>query len=97
MTQHTHKMVNGKRVDLTLEEIAELEARDAAYFADADIRKAAEIRLERNAKLAATDWTQAADIPQAIKDSYATYRQALRDLPQHSGFPNQIIFPTEPE
>jgi hypothetical protein len=28
---YTHKLVNGVRVDLTSEEIAELEARDAAY------------------------------------------------------------------
>lgn len=28
---YTHKMVNGERVDLTAQEIAELEARDAAY------------------------------------------------------------------
>lgn len=28
---YTHKIVNGERVDLTPEEIAELEARDAAY------------------------------------------------------------------
>lgn len=28
---HTHYMVNGERVDLTPEEIAELEARDAAH------------------------------------------------------------------
>jgi hypothetical protein len=28
---YTHKLVNGVRVDLTPEEIAELEARDAAY------------------------------------------------------------------
>jgi hypothetical protein len=90
-------MVNGERVDLTPEEIAELEARDAAYFADADIRKAAEVRSERNAKLAATDWTQAADVPQNVKEIYALYRQALRDLPTQSGFPNQVIFPTQPE
>jgi hypothetical protein len=31
MSQYTHNMVNGVRVDLTPEEIAELEARDAAY------------------------------------------------------------------
>jgi hypothetical protein len=31
MSQYTHKMVNGERVDLTPEEIAEFEARDAAY------------------------------------------------------------------
>ena len=28
---YTHKIVNGVRVDLTAQEIAELEARDAAY------------------------------------------------------------------
>ena len=28
---YTHKMVNGERVDLTPEEIAELETRDKAY------------------------------------------------------------------
>ena len=31
MSQYTHNMVNGERIDLTPEEIAELEARDAAY------------------------------------------------------------------
>jgi len=96
MTQHTHIMVNGERVDLTAEEIAELEARDAAYAAGADIRKAAEVRSERNAKLAATDWTQADDVPQAVKDSYAPYRQALRDLPAQSGFPNEVVWPIAP-
>jgi hypothetical protein len=30
---YTHKIVNGERVDLTAQEIAELEARDAAYVA----------------------------------------------------------------
>jgi hypothetical protein len=32
---YTHKMVNGKRIELTPEEIAELEARDAAYVPEA--------------------------------------------------------------
>jgi hypothetical protein len=31
MSQHTHKLVDGVRIDLTPQEIAELEARDAAY------------------------------------------------------------------
>jgi hypothetical protein len=33
MSQYTHNMINGVRVDLTTQEIAELEARDAAYVA----------------------------------------------------------------
>jgi hypothetical protein len=96
MTQHTHKMVDGERVDLTAEEIAELEARDVIYLANADTRKAVEVRAERNSKLVATDWTQASDVPQSVKDSYAPYRQALRDLPTQSGFPNEIVWPDAP-
>jgi hypothetical protein len=96
MTQHTHKLVNGIRVDLTPEEIAEIEAREAEWLAGADIRKAAKVREERNEKLAATDWTQAADVPQAVKDNYASYRQALRNVPSQDGFPWTIEWPTQP-
>lgn len=96
MTQHTHKLVNGVRVDLTPEEISQIEAEEANWLAGADARKAEFVRTERNAKLAATDWTQAADVPQAVKDSYASYRQALRDVPQQAGFPNQIVWPELP-
>ena len=83
-------------IPFTAEEEAEWDAMEAAYAAGADTRKAADIRIERNAKLAATDWTQAADVPQSVKDSYAPYRQALRDLPTQSGFPNQVVWPTQP-
>ena len=83
-------------IPFTAEEEAEWDAMEAAYAAGADTRKAAVIREERNAKLAATDWTQAADVPQSVKDSYAPYRQALRDLPTQSGFPNEVVWPTQP-
>ena len=96
MTQHTHKIVNGVRVDLTPEEISQIEAEEANWLAGADIRKAVKMREERNEKLAATDWTQAADVPQSIKDNYASYRQALRDVPSQSGFPNEIVWPETP-
>ena len=96
MTQHTHKFVNGVRIDLTPEEIADIEAQEAEWLAGADARKAAKVRGERNEKLAATDWTQAADVPQAVKDNYSSYRQALRDVPSQSGFPNEIVWPTQP-
>jgi len=54
-------------------------------------------RQQRDQLLTATDWTQAADIPQAIKDKYAAYRQALRDVPQQPGFPDNIQWPVKPE
>ena len=95
MSRH-HATAEGN-IPFTAEEEAEWDAQAAIYAAGADSRKAAEVRAERNAKLAATDWTQAADVPQVVKNSYAPYRQALRDVPQQSGFPNQVVWPTKPE
>lgn len=54
------------------------------------------IRNWRNAELAASDWTQVAD-SQADKAAWATYRQALRDLPASNKDPKKIKFPTRPE
>jgi hypothetical protein len=91
-----HHATSQGNIPFTDEEEAEWDAMEAAYAAGADTRKSGEIREERNAKLVATDWTQAVDVPQAIKDSYAPYRQALRDLPTQAGFPNEIVWPTQP-
>ena len=91
-----HHMTVAGPVAFTAEEEAEWDAEEAAYAANADTRKAVDVREERNAKLAATDWTQAADVPQSVKDSYAPYRQALRDVPTQSGFPNQVVWPESP-
>ena len=85
------------QIPYTTEEQAEYDAKKAAWDAGANDRKAAEVRAVRNAKLDATDKTQAADTPQAIKDKYAPYRQALRDVPAQSGFPNTVVWPTQPE
>jgi hypothetical protein len=59
------------------------------------------IRATRRNKLAESDWTQFADSPLTDKKKaeWATYRQALRDLPQE--YPNaisndDIIWPTKP-
>lgn len=84
------------QIPYTAEEQAEYDTKKAAWDAGANDRKAAEVRAERNAKLAATDWTQAADTPQATKDKYAPYRQALRDVPAQSGFPNTVVWPVQP-
>jgi len=84
-------------IPFTPEEEAEWDAHEAAWDAGSDTRKAAEVRAERSAKLAATDWTQGADTPQATKDKYAPYRQALRDVPAQAGFPNTVVWPTQPE
>lgn len=87
-----NKMVNGVIVAMTDEEIAEFNASlptDAEVLAD----KWVNIRIQRNAKLAATDWRAVSDL--TMSDAWKTYRQALRDVPTQSD-PDNITWPTEP-
>lgn len=55
------------------------------------------IRMERDSLLSASDWTQLPDVPQTLKDAWAVYRQALRDIPLQSGFPTYVVWPMKPE
>jgi hypothetical protein len=65
-------------------------------FPDAnDSQKWEQIRLWRATELASTDWTQVADST-ANKTAWATYRQALRDLPSQNADPKKIVLPTRP-
>lgn len=65
---------------------------DEAY----EYQVGAKIRLERNALLRATDYTQLADSTPDSND-WLAYRMALRDIPQQPGFPFDVTFPTVPE
>ena len=96
MTRY-HATPNGN-VPFTPEEEAEWDAEEAEYAAGANDRAAAEIRKERDAKLTESDWTQVADAP-VDQAAWATYRQALRDIPTHANFPNltETDWPTKPE
>ena len=51
------------------------------------------MRLQRNQLLIETDWMALNDV--TMSDAWKTYRQALRDLPAQSGFPD-VDFPTKP-
>ncbi len=39
------------------------------------------LRIKRDRLLKASDWSQGADVPSALKSSYTTYRTDLRELP----------------
>lgn len=54
------------------------------------------MRGQRNQLLTATDWTQAGDVPEALKEKYRAYRQALRDLPANTKDPRAPVFPDAP-
>ena len=57
------------------------------------------IRSERDAKLSATDYLVVPDYPISPEDLEAVkvYRQALRDIPEQSGFPKNVQWPVEPQ
>ena len=55
----------------------------------------ARMRYWRDGELARTDWTQVADAP-VDKEAWATYRQALRDLPSSKKDPRMIELPVVP-
>ena len=61
------------------------------------------LRLERNRRLAATDWRILDDYPMTNKLNWKTYRQALRDLPataepelDENGMLTNVTWPEEP-
>lgn len=53
------------------------------------------VRSDRNARLAACDWTQLPDAP-VDAAAWAVYRQALRDITDQSN-PLEIVWPTAPQ
>ena len=68
---------------------------DAEAIAAKDAEQAKSVRTDRNKRLADCDWTQLADST-ADKAAWATYRQALRDVPAQVGFPWDITWPDAP-
>ncbi len=65
----------------------DIEYKTAEEIAADTASKAAKIRKQRDDALKNSDWTQLADAP-VDQQSWATYRQALRDLPDDPNFPN---------
>ncbi len=55
---------------------------------------AANVRAERDRRLADTDWTQVLDAP-VDRTAWATYRQQLRNVPQQESFPFNVVWPTQ--
>jgi hypothetical protein len=53
----------------------------------------------RNGMLEVCDWTQLPDVPLTPTqvDAWKVYRQALRDVTDQTGYPSNIIWPTQPE
>lgn len=56
---------------------------------------AEDIRSQRNTLLAETDWMALSD--NTLTPEWATYRQALRDITEQAGFPENVTWPTQPQ
>jgi len=87
------KVVNGVYYDLTPEEEAELAAR--AEAADLDMNM---VRGQRDGMLRGADWTQIGDaaLGDHTAEEWATYRQALRDVPQTYSRVSEVVWPNDP-
>lgn len=83
--QLTQKVVDGELVEFETEIVFD---------------KIREIRLDRNALLSKSDWTQLPDSPlnEEQKAAWAEYRQALRDIPNTGVLSTDLIqWPQPPE
>ena len=93
-----YKKVAGIRIKLTPAEVAAHTAsEEVANTAEAANRIVIE-RDNRNALLGESDWTRMDDNGLSVsdKEAWATYRQALRNLPDQEGFPSEVTSPTRP-
>ena len=94
-----HKLVNGVKVELTAQEIAQRQAEETAWANGAFDRAMSSLRQRRDALLKSSDWVMISDSPIADKTSWQTYRQELRDITDGLATVddiNAVVFPTKP-
>ena len=72
---------------------------EAAYQATLDADAAATVRAQRDELLAKSDWVtiRAKELGQTVPEDWYTYRGDLRQVPEQSGFPHDVTWPTKPE
>ncbi len=92
-----HKMVDGVRIPFTAEEEAARDAEEAAWEAGAFDRAMANLRSDRNSRLAITDWHGLSDV--SMSAAMRQYRQELRDITANLTTVEHVkavVWPTEP-
>ena len=72
---------------------------EAAYQAKLDADAAAAVRAQRDELLTECDWVtiRAKELGQTVPEDWYTYRGDLRQVPEQSGFPYDVTWPTKPE
>ena len=96
-----HKLVDGVKIELTAQEIAQRQAEATAWANGAFDRAIAGLRSRRNALIASCDWTVLSDSPLSaeLKTAWLEYRQDLRDITEGVNTVakvNAVVFPDKP-
>ena len=96
-----HKLVDGVKIELTAQEIAQRQAEETAWANGAFDRAIAGLRQRRNALIASSDWTVLSDSPlsETEKTAWLEYRQDLRDITEGVNTVakvNAVVFPDKP-
>jgi len=96
-----HKLIDGVKVPLTAQEIAQRQAEEIAWNNGAFDRAITSLRQRRNSLLASCDWTVLSDsqLTTTEKTAWKTYRQSLRDITENLTTAEQVkavIFPDKP-
>jgi hypothetical protein len=74
-------------------------AKDQAQIDNETAQVAANVRADRDKRIAETDWMviKHLELNENIPGVWEVYRQALRDVPAQAGFPWDVNWPTKPE
>jgi len=94
-----HKLINGVKIELTPQEIAQRQAEETAWANGAFDRAMSSLRQRRDALLKSSDWVMMSDSPIADKTAWQTYRQELRDITDGLATVddvNAVVFPNKP-
>ena len=89
--------INGEIIQFTAEEETARDAEEKAWADGALARAQANLRQERNRRLAETDFYGNSDV--TMSDDMKTYRQNLRDLPAGKDTVDKcdnVTWPTKP-
>ena len=92
-----YKLINGERIQFTAEEEAQRDQEEANWEAGAFDRAMANLRQDRNRKLAETDFYALSDV--TMSEEMTTYRQNLRDITEGLTTVEEVEaveFPTKP-
>lgn len=82
---------SGNKIATTVEEIPQPTEEEKRA------KKEAEVRAKRDYLISQTDYLLQPDYPISAEDleKVKTYRQALRDIPEQEGFPDNVTWPEE--